>query len=148
MSVCNGWRSSLTASLWSGWQTTPQLSSGAFFLPFSIKRKLRTIVWQISPKKACCLPILSRALDAGACGIVAPMINNREDAQRLVDQCRYLSPVPVYSCTCTWLTNASTCHPCLPICTSLYLVLVNQCRYLSLVPICSYLYLHLAPKER
>merc|ERR1711978_262498 len=27
--------------------------------------------------------------DAGACGIVAPMINNKEDAQRLVDQCRY-----------------------------------------------------------
>merc|ERR1712130_938375 len=33
--------------------------------------------------------LISRALDAGACGIVAPMINNREDAQRLVDQCRY-----------------------------------------------------------
>ena len=33
---------------------------------------------------------LSRALDAGACGIVAPMINNKEDAQRLVDQCRYI----------------------------------------------------------
>merc|ERR1712001_802760 len=33
--------------------------------------------------------IHSRALDAGACGIVAPMINNREDAQRLVDKCRY-----------------------------------------------------------
>ena len=31
----------------------------------------------------------SRALDAGACGIVAPMISSREDAQRLVDQCRY-----------------------------------------------------------
>merc|ERR1719466_350478 len=33
--------------------------------------------------------LISRALDAGACGIVAPMINNREDAQRLVDQCRH-----------------------------------------------------------
>merc|ERR1712107_588004 len=33
--------------------------------------------------------LISRALDAGACGIVAPMINNKEDAQRLVDQCRY-----------------------------------------------------------
>ena len=36
--------------------------------------------------------IHSRALDAGACGIVAPMINNKEDAQRLVDQCRYMAP--------------------------------------------------------
>merc|ERR1711913_151433 len=33
--------------------------------------------------------LISRALDAGACGIVALMISNREDAQRLVDQCRY-----------------------------------------------------------
>merc|ERR1712154_723269 len=32
---------------------------------------------------------ISRALDAGACGIIAPMINTREDAQRLVEQCRY-----------------------------------------------------------
>ena len=30
----------------------------------------------------------SRALDAGACGIVAPMISTRDDAQRLVEQCR------------------------------------------------------------
>merc|ERR1712013_778092 len=33
--------------------------------------------------------LISRALDAGACGIIAPMINTREDAQRLVEQCRY-----------------------------------------------------------
>ena len=33
--------------------------------------------------------LISRALDAGACGIIAPMINNVEDAKRLVDQCRY-----------------------------------------------------------
>merc|ERR1719427_2337530 len=33
--------------------------------------------------------LISRALDAGACGIVAPMINNVEDAKRLVEQCRY-----------------------------------------------------------
>merc|ERR1712112_814527 len=33
--------------------------------------------------------LISRALDAGACGIIAPMINTREDAQKLVDQCRY-----------------------------------------------------------
>jgi len=33
--------------------------------------------------------LISRALDAGACGIIAPMINNVEDAQRLVEQCRY-----------------------------------------------------------
>ena len=39
---------------------------------------------------------LSRALDAGACGIVAPMINNREDAQRLVDQCRCLMYLLVF----------------------------------------------------
>merc|ERR1712179_322125 len=29
--------------------------------------------------------LISRALDAGACGIIAPMINTREDAQRLVE---------------------------------------------------------------
>ena len=40
--------------------------------------------------------IFSRALDAGACGIVAPMINNREDAQRLVDQCRCLMYLLVF----------------------------------------------------
>ena len=33
--------------------------------------------------------LISRALDAGACGIIAPMINNVDDAKRLVDQCRY-----------------------------------------------------------
>jgi len=33
--------------------------------------------------------LIGRALDAGACGIVAPMVNTREDAQRLVEQCRY-----------------------------------------------------------
>jgi len=33
--------------------------------------------------------LISRALDAGACGIVAPMISTRDDAQRLVEQCRY-----------------------------------------------------------
>merc|ERR1711972_206759 len=33
--------------------------------------------------------LISRALDAGACGIVAPMISTKEDAQRLVEQCRY-----------------------------------------------------------
>ena len=43
--------------------------------------------------------LIGRALDAGACGIgegrvvsiassVAPMVNTREDAQRLVEQCR------------------------------------------------------------
>merc|ERR1712215_306903 len=33
--------------------------------------------------------LISRALDAGACGIIAPMINNLEDAKKLVEQCRY-----------------------------------------------------------
>merc|ERR1712002_112117 len=33
--------------------------------------------------------LISRALDAGACGIIAPMINTSEEAKRLVDQCRY-----------------------------------------------------------
>lgn len=33
--------------------------------------------------------LISRALDAGALGILAPMINNVEDARRLVEQCRY-----------------------------------------------------------
>merc|ERR1711970_633401 len=33
--------------------------------------------------------LISRALDAGACGIIAPMINTKADAQRLVEQCRY-----------------------------------------------------------
>merc|ERR1711887_395050 len=31
--------------------------------------------------------LISRALDAGACGIIAPMINTRQDAQRLVELC-------------------------------------------------------------
>merc|ERR1712172_154874 len=31
--------------------------------------------------------LISRALDAGAPGILAPMINNAEEAKRLVDQC-------------------------------------------------------------
>jgi len=33
--------------------------------------------------------LISRALDAGASGIMAPMINNVEDAKKLVRQCRY-----------------------------------------------------------
>merc|ERR1712121_461959 len=33
--------------------------------------------------------LIGRALDAGACGIIAPMINTVDDAKRLVDQCRY-----------------------------------------------------------
>merc|ERR1711915_610551 len=33
--------------------------------------------------------LISRALDAGACGIIAPMINNLVDAKKLVEQCRY-----------------------------------------------------------
>merc|ERR1712098_603276 len=33
--------------------------------------------------------LISRALDAGACGIIAPMINTVEDAKKLVEQCRY-----------------------------------------------------------
>ena len=33
--------------------------------------------------------LISRALDAGACGIIAPMINNVDDAKSLVEQCRY-----------------------------------------------------------
>jgi len=33
--------------------------------------------------------LISRALDAGACGLVAPMINNVDDAKRFVEQCRY-----------------------------------------------------------
>jgi len=33
--------------------------------------------------------LISRALDAGACGIVAPMINNVDDAKQFVEQCRY-----------------------------------------------------------
>merc|ERR1712203_904155 len=33
--------------------------------------------------------LISRALDAGACGIIAPMINNPQEAKSLVDQCRY-----------------------------------------------------------
>lgn len=33
--------------------------------------------------------LISRALDAGAPGILAPMTNNAEEAKRLVDQCRY-----------------------------------------------------------
>merc|ERR1711962_119382 len=36
-----------------------------------------------------CPSLISRALDAGACGIMAPMVNTREDAVRLVEQCRY-----------------------------------------------------------
>jgi len=36
-----------------------------------------------------CPSLISRALDAGACGIIAPMVNTREDAVRLVEQCRY-----------------------------------------------------------
>merc|ERR1719445_833515 len=32
---------------------------------------------------------ISRALDAGAVGIIAPMINTVEDAKELVEQCRY-----------------------------------------------------------
>jgi len=32
---------------------------------------------------------ISRALDAGAAGIIAPMINTVEDAKELVEQCRY-----------------------------------------------------------
>ena len=81
LSVCKGWRSSPPASPWSGSLTTLRLSSGALFLSqFKIVLSYKS------------LPFLSRALDAGACGIVAPMINNREDAQRLVDQCRYLPP--------------------------------------------------------
>ena len=35
--------------------------------------------------------LISRALDAGACGIIAPMINNPQEAKSLVDQCRYIS---------------------------------------------------------
>ena len=85
MSVCKGWRSSPPASPWSGSLTTLRLSSGALFLS-----QLKIVLWYKS------LPFLSRALDAGACGIVAPMINNREDAQRLVDQCRYLPPICTY----------------------------------------------------
>ena len=85
MSVCKGWRSSPPASPWSGSLTTLRLSSGALFLSH-----LKIVLWYKS------LPFLSRALDAGACGIVAPMINNREDAQRLVDQCRYLPPICTY----------------------------------------------------
>jgi len=33
--------------------------------------------------------LISRALDAGACGIIAPMINNPQEAKSLVAQCRY-----------------------------------------------------------
>lgn len=33
--------------------------------------------------------LISRALDAGTCGIIAPMISTREDAKKLVDECRY-----------------------------------------------------------
>jgi len=33
--------------------------------------------------------LISRALDAGACGIIAPMVNTPEDAVKLVEQCRY-----------------------------------------------------------
>jgi len=33
--------------------------------------------------------LISRALDAGAPGILAPMINTKEEAKKLVDQCRY-----------------------------------------------------------
>jgi len=33
--------------------------------------------------------LISRALDAGALGILAPMINNADDARRFVEQCRY-----------------------------------------------------------
>ena len=32
--------------------------------------------------------LISRALDAGACGIIAPMVNTPEDAVKLVEQCR------------------------------------------------------------
>ncbi|MDN3722517.1 aldolase/citrate lyase family protein [Roseibium salinum] len=32
---------------------------------------------------------IMRALDAGALGIIAPMIDTRDDAVRLVDACRY-----------------------------------------------------------
>merc|ERR1712109_234470 len=33
--------------------------------------------------------LISRALDAGACGIIAPMINTPAEAKSLVDLCRY-----------------------------------------------------------
>merc|ERR1712117_358034 len=33
--------------------------------------------------------LISRALDAGATGVLAPMINTREEAEKLVAQCRY-----------------------------------------------------------
>ena len=32
--------------------------------------------------------LIGRALDAGAMAIIAPMINNAQDAKRLVEQCR------------------------------------------------------------
>ena len=44
--------------------------------------------------------LCSRALDAGACGIVAPMISTKEDAQRLVEQCRLLK----YSCVAVFVS--------------------------------------------
>ena len=59
-------------------------------IQYNSRSQLKIVLWYKS------LPFLSRALDAGACGIVAPMINNREDAQRLVDQCRYLPPICTY----------------------------------------------------
>jgi len=40
--------------------------------------------------------LIGRALDAGAGAIIAPMINNAQDATRLVQQCRY-APVGVRS---------------------------------------------------
>lgn len=33
--------------------------------------------------------LISRALDAGGVGILAPMINTKEEAKKLVEQCRY-----------------------------------------------------------
>ena len=53
------------------------------------------------------------------------MINNREDAQRLVDQCRYLASVPVVTCTDLYALHLPV--PCVsqpvqvPICAYLYL---------------------------
>ena len=33
--------------------------------------------------------LIGRALDAGASAIIAPMINNAQDAKKLIEQCRY-----------------------------------------------------------
>ena len=79
LNVFNGWRNSQHASQLSGLLTTHRRLSGQSRRLYKESKKNPQINF---------LFLSSRALDAGACGIVAPMISTRDDAQRLVEQCR------------------------------------------------------------